>query len=52
MDKAGVRLVQTFYNTAYFVDLQDSEGKLIGYSIQKLLQHLEDTYIDIDYLEY
>ena len=39
------------YNTTYFVDLQDSEGEIIGYSIQKLLQHLEDTYIDIDDLE-
>ena len=51
MDTAGVRLVQTIYNTTYFVDLKDSEGGLIGYSIQKLLQHLEDTYIDIDDLE-
>ena len=50
-DKAGFRLVQTIYNTTYVVDLQDSEGELIGYSIQKLLQHLEDTYIDIDNLE-
>ena len=51
VDTAGVRLVQTIYNTTYFVDLKDSEGRLIGYSIQKLLQHLEDTYIDIDDLE-
>ena len=51
VEKSGVRLVQTFYNTAYFVDLQDSEGELIGYSIQKLFQHLEDMYIDIDDLE-
>ena len=51
MDKAGVQLVQTIYNTTYFVDLQDSEGELIGYSIQQLLQHLKDTYIDVDNLE-
>ena len=51
MDKASVRLVQTIYNTTYCLDLQDSEGKLIGYSIQQLLQHLKDTYIDIDDLE-
>ena len=44
-------MVQTIYNTKYFVYLQDSEGKLIGYSIQKRLQHLEDTYIDTDDLE-
>ena len=44
-------MVQTIYNTTYFVDIQDSEGELIGYSIQQLLQHLEDTYIDIDDME-
>ena len=51
MDKAGVRLVQTIYNKTYFVDLQDSESELIGYSIQKLIKHLKDTYIDTDDLE-
>ena len=50
-DKAGVRLVQTIYNTTYFIDLQDSEGELIGYSTQQLLQRLEYTYIDTDDLE-
>ena len=38
VDKAGVRLVHTIYNTTYFLDLQDSECELIGYSIQQLLQ--------------
>ena len=51
VDKAGVRLVQTIYNTTYFVDLKYPECKLVGYSIQQLLQHLEDTYIDTDDLE-
>ena len=51
VDKAGVWLVQTIYNTTYFVDLQYSEGELIGYSIQQLLQHLKDTYININNLE-
>ena len=51
MDKAGVRLLQTIYNTTYFVDLQDLEGKLIGCSIQQLIQHLKDTYINTDNLE-
>ena len=51
MDKVGVRLVQTIYNKTYFVDLQDSEGEFIGYSIQQLLQHLEDTYIDTNDIE-
>ena len=51
VDKAGVRLVQTIYNTTYFVDLQYLEGELIGYPIQQLPKHLEYTYIDIDDLE-
>ena len=51
VDKACVRLLQTIYSNSFFVDLQDTQGQIMGYTTKELLAHLTEMYVDLDELE-